>query len=65
MLDDATRRLLRFSLFLQGFAFVMMGATLIIYTASFGWTTISWILTIVLVLIAGTGIWTVTRLRAG
>lgn len=65
MLDDATRRLLRFSLFLQGFAFVMMGATLIIYTASFGWTSISWILTIVLVLIAGTGIWTVTRLRAG
>lgn len=65
MLDDATRRLLRFSLFLQGFAFVMMGATLIIYTASFGWTTISWILTIVLALIAGTGIWTVTRLRAG
>ena len=65
MLDDATRRLLRFSLFLQGFAFVMMGATLIIYTASFGWTLVSWILTIVLVLIAGTGIWTVTRLRAG
>lgn len=65
VLDDSTRRLLRFSLFLQGFAFLMMGATVIIYSSAFGWTTISWILLAVLVLIAGAAIWTVRRLRAG
>lgn len=65
MLDDSTRRLLRFSVFLQGFAFLFMGATLVIYTAAFGWALVSWILLVVLLVIVGAGVWTVNRLRAG
>lgn len=65
MLDEPTRRLMRFSLFLQGFAFVMMGVALIVYTTAFGWSLVSWILSAVLIVIAGAVVWTVVRLRAG
>lgn len=65
MLDEPTRRLMRFSLFLQGFAFLMMGVALVVYTTAFGWSLVSWILSAVLLVIAGAVVWTVMRLRAG
>ena len=37
MLDDATRRQLRFSLFLQGFAFLMLAVALVVRVSAFGW----------------------------
>ena len=44
MLDDPTRRLLRFSLFLQGFAALMMGAAFVIRAAAIGWDAVTFVL---------------------
>lgn len=63
MIDDSTRRMLRFSLFLQGFAFLMMGGALIVRALVLGWDVVTWILTALLVVIAGSVVWTVNRLR--
>lgn len=65
MLDDSTKRLLRFSLFLQGFAFLMMGGALIVRALVLGWDVVTWILTALLIVIAGAAIWTINRLRRG
>lgn len=39
--DDATRRQLRFALFLQGFAALMLGVALIVRVLAFGWDLVS------------------------
>jgi hypothetical protein len=65
MLDDATRRLLRFSLFLQGFALVMMGGALIVRVAVLGWDAVAAVLAGAVVIIVIAGALTFRRLRAG
>ena len=41
MLDDAGRRQLRFSLFLQAFAALMLGVALVVRVTALGWDLIS------------------------
>ena len=64
MLDDATRRQLRFSLFLQSFAVLMMTVALVVRVTSFGWDAVSGVLAVAVVVILGALVWTVRRLRA-
>jgi hypothetical protein len=65
MLDDATIRLLRFSLFLQGFALLMMGGALIVRVTMLGWDTVAAVLAGAVVVIVIAGVLTLRRLRAG
>ena len=65
MLDDPTRRLLRFSLFLQGFAAAMMGAAFVIRVAAIGWDAVTFVLACALVAIMGAFVYTLRRLRRG
>ena len=44
MSDDSNRRLLRFSLFLQGFALLMMGGALFVRVVALGWDSVSLLL---------------------
>ena len=46
MLDDATRRQLRFSLFLQGFAALMLLVAAGIRIAALGWDAVTWVLVV-------------------
>jgi hypothetical protein len=63
VLDDATRRLLRFSLFLQGFAALMMGAAFVIRAAVIGWDAVTFLLGGALLAILGAVTYTIRRLR--
>lgn len=65
MLDDAARRQLRFSLFLQGFALLMMGGALIVRASAIGWDAVTGILAVAVVVIVTAGVFTLRRLRAG
>ena len=65
MLDDATRRQLRFSLFLQGFAILMMTVALAVRATSVGWDAVTAVLAVAVLLIAGALVWTLRQLRAG
>lgn len=65
MLDDSTIRLLRFSLFLQGFALLMMGGALVVRVTMLGWDTVATILAGAVVVIIIAGVLTLRRLRAG
>lgn len=65
MLDDSTRRMMRFSLFLQGFAFLMMGGAMIVRAALIGWDAVTFLFAGILVVIVGAIAWTLSRLRAG
>ncbi len=65
MLDDATRRLLRFSLFLQGFAALMMAAAFVIRAGAMGWDAVTFALGAMLLAIVAAMTYTVRRLRAG
>lgn len=65
MLDDATRRALRFSLFLQVFAAVMMSVALIVRAATTGWDGITGVLALAVAIILSAVVWTSRRLRAG
>lgn len=65
MLDDATIRLLRFSLFLQGFALLMMGGALIVRVTMLGWDTVAAVLAGAVIVIVIAGVLTLRRLRAG
>lgn len=65
MLDDATRRLLRFSLFLQGFAALMMSAAFVIRAGVMGWDAVTFVLGAMLLAIVAAMTYTVRRLRAG
>lgn len=61
--NDSTRRLLRFSLFLQGFALLMMGGALIVRVMVLGWDTGALLFAGLVAVIAGAMGWTVNRLR--
>lgn len=65
MLDDAARRQLRFSLFLQAFALLMMSVALVVRVSVLGWDVVAAVLTVAVVLILAAGAYTVRRLRAG
>lgn len=65
VLDDAARRQLRFSLFLQAFALLMMGGALVVRVTALGWDAVAAVLTVAVVVIAVAGVLTLRRLRAG
>jgi hypothetical protein len=65
MLDESERRLLRFSLFLQGFALLMMGGALVVRVTMLGWDAIAAVLAVAVVIIVIAGVFTLRRLRAG
>lgn len=65
MLDDPTRRLLRFSLFLQGFALLMMGSACVIRAAAIGWDAVTFVLAGFATAIVAAMVFTVRRLRTG
>lgn len=65
MLDDATRRQLRFSLFLQGFAALMLAGAAIIRVGSLGWDVVTLVLVVGLLLVGAAFVWTLRQLRAG
>ena len=65
VLDDATRRQLRFSLFLQGFAALMMATALVIRATSVGLDAFTGLFALGVVLIGAAAIWTISRLRSG
>ncbi len=64
MNDEATRRQLRFSLFLQSFAIVMLGAAAGVRLFAFGFDAVTAVLLVaLLVVIAATG-YTWTKMRS-
>ena len=65
MLDDAARRQLRFSLFLQGFAALMLLVAAVIRIPALGWDVVTLVLLIGLALVIAAFIWTLRRLREG
>ena len=64
MLDDTTRRQLRFSLFLQSFAALMMTVAVVVRVTAFGWDVISAVLVVAVAVIVTAGVLTLRRLRA-
>lgn len=65
MLDDAARRQLRFSLFLQGFAILMLGGAAVVRIGALGWDALSVVFLVGVGVVVGAFIWTLQRLRAG
>ncbi len=64
MLDDATRRQLRFSLFLQGFALLMLGGALVVRIGASGWDGVSAVFALGVVVVVAALVFTVRHLRA-
>lgn len=62
--DDALRRQLRFSLFLQGFAALMMGVAAFVRLAAFGLDALTAVFMLLCAAIVAAGVFTWTRLRA-
>ena len=62
--DGSLRRTLRFSLFLQGFAAVMMGGAAVVRMVSFGWDLLTVILALAFAVIVGALFFTWTKLQA-
>ena len=65
MLDDTARRQLRFALFLQAFALLMMSGALVVRVSAFGWDFVASVLAIAVLIIITAGVLTMRRLRAG
>lgn len=64
-LDAQTRAKLRRSLVLQCIATVAMAVALVMRASSFGWDVPTFLLALAVVIIAGSALWTWSRLRAG
>jgi hypothetical protein len=64
MSDDATRRQLKFSLFLQAFAALMLGLAAGVRLAAFGFDLVSAVLIIAILIVLGAGWFTWKRMRA-
>ena len=62
--DASLRRLLRFSLFLQGFAAVMMGGAMVVRSLAFGWDALTLLLGVAFALIVFAMVYTWRRLQA-
>lgn len=65
VLDDSTRRQLRFSLFLQGFALLMLGGALLVRASALGWDAVTWLLAAGTAVVVAALVFTITRLRVG
>lgn len=65
MLDDSTRRQLRFSVFLQGFALLMLGGAVLVRASALGWDAVTWLLAAGAAVILAALVFTVIRLRRG
>lgn len=65
MLDGPALRQLRFSLFLQGFAALMMGGALAVRLSALGWDAVCAVLAVALAIIVVAIVLTVRRLRTG
>lgn len=65
MLDDAARRQLRFSLFLQAFAALMMTVAFVVRVLAIGWDAITVVLLAAVLVILSAAGWTISRLRTG
>jgi hypothetical protein len=65
MLDDTARRQLRFALFLQAFALLMMSGALVVRVSAFGWDLVASFLAVAVLIIITAGVLTMRRLRAG
>lgn len=65
MLDDATRRLLRFSLFLQAFAGLMLVGAFLVRATQIGWDALTIVFLVGVLVVGGAMVFTFTRLRAG
>jgi urea transporter len=65
VLDDAARRQLRFALFLQGFAALMMGVAFGVRVSAMGWDAVTVVLAAAFAVIVAAAVWTTRRLRAG
>ncbi len=61
--NDAVRRQLRFSLFLQGFAALMFGAAFAVRVLAVGFDLLTVIFGVVLLLIIGAMVFTTSKLR--
>ena len=64
MTDDALRRQLRFSVFLQGFAAAMMGVAAGVRIVAFGLDALTAVLVVAFLVIVAAFGYTLTRLRA-
>ena len=62
--DASLRRLLRFSLFLQGFAALMMGGAAVVRLVAFGWDALTLLLALGFALIVALGFFTWTKLQS-
>jgi hypothetical protein len=62
--EGAMRRQLRFSLFLQGFAALMMGGAAVVRMLAFGWDTLTVVLALGFLLILVVGFFTWTKLQS-
>ncbi len=64
MNDDATRRQLRFSVFLQAFAVLMLGTTAVVRLFAFGFDAVTAILIIALVVVIGAAVFTWRKMQS-
>lgn len=62
-MDDATRRQLRFSLFLQAFAVLMLGAAAGVRLSAFGFDAVTGILLLATLVVGGAAIFTWSKIR--
>lgn len=65
MLDDAPRRQLRFSVFLQAFALLLLGGALVVRVGASGWDGVTAVFAVGVVVVVAALVFTVRHLRAG
>ncbi len=63
-MDDATRRTLRFSVFLQAAAAVMFGVAFVVWVTTTGWDVLTVVFGALALAAAAAAVFTVSRLRA-
>ena len=63
-MDDATRRTLRFSVFLQAAAAVMFGVAFVVWVTTTGWDVLSVVFGALALAAAAAAVFTLSRLRA-
>lgn len=64
-MDDATRRTLRFSVFLQAAAALMFGVSFVVRVSTAEWDALTLVFAVLALAAAGLAAFTVSRLRAG
>ena len=63
-MDDATRRTLRFSVFLQAAAAVMFGVAFVVWVTTTGWDVLTVVFGALALAAAAAAVFTLSRLRA-